>query len=579
MNKEVHGESRVLEKTLDSLDVRRKAPTGVFVLLLILYFASAVIVSLTAGSKSVVMLGDYPVNVYTFAGVLSSVSNLCIVLMVIFCGMPGFVVSVVVLLLQIPMMLMGIIFKGNLTSLPGIFGNLLTIIVIFVIHVSKMKVEKYQHRLREQATTDLLTGLPNAFAITELINELIKRNRSFAAVTIDINNFKSINDTMGFDVGNKVLIEIASRWRKLADEGLTGTTDFISRMSGDEFVLVIRDHKSDEDVLKSIKQYRGLLRDKICVDGYEIFADASFGYAIYPDDAPERDILVTASVAAMKEIKRINNSEHILRFSSDLLKNQNTLEEDNKVRYALEHDLVGFQLQPQFDMEHKLRGFEALARMKDADGNPVSPGEFIPSAERTGLIDTLDLTVYRKSALLFGELIRKTGADITLSINASVKHLMKSNFADEIRYIMKISGIPAAQLEIEITESILIESAEKAAECLNELEEMGLRIAIDDFGTGYSSLSYLNSFPSDVLKIDKSFIDRMNESDSSQKYVEAIITLAHVLDLEVIAEGVEEQAQLETLRGIHCDIIQGFLWGRPLSQEDAKALVEKEFSA
>ncbi len=147
--------------------------------------------------------------------------------------------------------------------------------------------------------------------------------------------------------------------------------------------------------------------------------------------------------------------------------------------------------------------------------------------------------------------------------------MMKADFIDEIRELLENGSIPAHQLEIEITESIFIESAEKAAHILTKLKEMGLRIAIDDFGTGYSSLSYLNSFPSDILKIDKSFIDDMNAGVTSQKYVEAIISLAHVMDLEVIAEGVEEPEQLETLRRINCDYIQGYIWGRPLSREEA----------
>jgi len=549
----------------------------VFILLLLLYLASAVLISLTAGSQKVMMFGDNPVKVYTIAGIFSSVSNLCIVLMVIFCGKPGFISSVIVLVLQIPMMLMGIVLQGNLTSLPGIFGNVLTVIVVFVIFFSNRKVEEYQLRMLEQATTDLLTGLPNGFASTALINELIRRNEPFAAVTIDINQFKSINDTMGFDVGNKVLVELASRWRKLAEEGLSGTTDFITRLNGDEFSLVIRNYGSKEAVERSVKQYERVLSDKIRIDGYEIFASASFGYALYPDDSAERDILLSYSVTAMKEIKRINSSEHILRFRQDLLKERELMVIDNKVRQALESDLVEFRLQPQYGMSHQLRGFEALARMKDGEGNVISPAEFIPAAERIGMIDSLDLMVYRKSAAFIGRLIRETGADITLSLNASVKHLMKSGFAEEVRSLLRSSGIPAKQLEIEITESIWIESAEKAAECLRELKDMGIRIAIDDFGTGYSSLSYLNSFPSDLLKIDKSFIDKMNAGESSQRYVQAIISLAHVLDLEVIAEGVEEQEQLETLKGIGCDYIQGYLWGKPLLQGDAEILVKDLF--
>ena len=562
----------ILEKTLERLAKRRKAPVYVFVLLLLLYLASAIIVRLTAGSQDVVMLGGNPLYIYTFAGVFSSVSNLCVVLMVIFCGKLGYIVSVIVLLGQFPMMLVGIL-HGNLSSLPGLFANVLTLIVVVVIYLTNRKIEEYQYKMQEQATTDVLTGLPNGFASSALINELIRRNSPFSNATININNFKIINDTMGFEIGNKVLLEISSKWRKIADEGLSGTLDFVSRINGDEFSLVVRGYDSIEDVEKTIKKYESVLEEKMLIDGYEVFVNASFGYAAFPLDATEFNTLINYSVAAMKEIKRINSSEHILRFTPELLKDKKSLVIDNKIRYALENDMIGFNLQPQYDMSHKLRGFEALARMKDNEGNSISPVEFIPAAERLGMIDSLDLMVYRKSAIFIGELIRETGSDITLSINASVKHLMKSGFAQEIRSLLEDSGIPPKQLEIEITESILIESAEKAADCLNELKDMGIRIAIDDFGTGYSSLSYLNSFPSDILKIDKSFIDKMNDSDSSEKYVEAIISLAHVLDLEVIAEGVEEPEQLKTLSNIHCDYIQGFIWGKPLTQDEAEKLL------
>ncbi|MBP5332126.1 MAG: EAL domain-containing protein [Lachnospiraceae bacterium] len=572
-NSDATEETRILEKTLDSLATRRDSHMGIYVLLLILYIVSAVTVSLTAGSQKVIMLAGNPVSVYTFAGTISSVSNLCIVLMVVICGKLGFITSVAVLLIQCPMLIAGIVVKGNYTSIPGIFGNALTIVAIIVIYFKNRTLDKSQKKLREQATTDILTGLPNGFAGTELLDELVKRDKPFALTTIDINGFKSINDTFGFDIGNKALVEIASRCKKIVDEGLSGTLDFLSRINGDEFSLVIRDYKTDEDIVKTIKTYENAICGKLCIEGYEFSVNASFGYAVYPFDTNTRDSLISFSVAAMKEIKGINSSEHIMHFTPDLLQSQSSLMMDNMVRDALEKDMVYFNLQPQYDMDHKLRGFEALARMKDVDGNIISPAEFIPAAERTGLIDSLDSKVYRKAVPFFGELIKKSGADIVLSINTSVKHLMKIGFVGEIRELINECGISADRLEIEITESIMIESPEKASDCLNELKNMGLRIAIDDFGTGYSSLSYLNSFPSDTLKIDKSFIDKMNMNDSSQKYVEAIISLAHVMDFRVIAEGVEEPEQLETLRRIGCDFIQGYIWGRPLPAEEAEKLV------
>ena len=572
----VKTEKGILEKTLDDLSMRKYAPAGVFVVLLLLYFVFAYAVSTFAGSDEVVFFGEHPLHAYTFAGMLSSTANLCIILMVTLCGKPGFVASVIVLLVQIPMMLTGIFVRGNYTSLPGIVGNFMTIVVIIAIRNFDRKVEKYQKRMVEQATTDILTGLPNGFAVTELMNKLIEQGEPFANVIININGFKTINDTMGFDMGNKVLIEVASRWRKIAEENLSGTTDFISRINSDEYTLVIRGYKSVEDIETSIQQYEDAISGKISVEGYDFVVTASYGFALFPEDANDRDTLINYSVAAMGEIKRQKASRHVLRFTPELIKELDLHLMDNKVREAIEIDSIYFNLQPQYDMNHKLRGFEALARMKDTDGNFISPGDFIPSAERMGLIDNVDLSVYKKASAFFGELLEKSGADITLSLNVSVKHLLKSDFLYEVMEIVKDNRIPTSQLEIEITESIMIDSAQRALDCLNELKKMGIKIAIDDFGTGYSSLSYLNSLPADILKIDKSFIDVMNSSESSQEYVEAIISLAHVLKYEVIAEGVEEQDQLDTLKNIGCDYIQGFFWGRPLPKEEAEALVMNE---
>ena len=294
---------------------------------------------------------------------------------------------------------------------------------------------------------------------------------------------------------------------------------------------------------------------------------------MYPDDADNKDSALSYANAAMKEIKRANSSNHILRFTPELLKAEKTLEVENKIRYALENDLIFCNLQPQFDMEHKLRGFEALARMKDKDGTVISPGDFIPVAEDVGLIDKIDSQVFRRAAAFLSEQVKKTGTKITMSVNVSARHMMKNDFVEEVKQIIAESGVPAAQIEIEITESVMIDSAEKALGVIDQLKAFGVMIAIDDFGTGYSSLSYLNKFPANLLKIDKSFIDRMNLSDSSKQYVAAIISIGHILGFEVISEGAEEESQLVTLREIECDYIQGFVWGRPLPVEEAEKLV------
>ena len=438
---------------------------------------------------------------------------------------------------------------------------------------SRLSNYRMVEHLKRISYTDRLTGIPNRLACTELVGDLIRHGEPFTFVSVDINSFKSINSSMGFGAGNRVLTEIAARWKAIVDSGLSGTQDFVARMGGDEFALVIRDSRSPEEVLKTIRQYESVLGNRLTVDDCDFYITASFGYAAFPEDAATSDSLLSYAAAAMFEVKRINSSAHILRFTQDLVKEERTLEIERKLRRALEEDTVCYQLQPQFDLDHRLRGFEALARMKDADGTPISPGEFIPVAEKVGLVDKVDATVFRKAAMFIGDLIRKTGADIILSVNVSVRHLMKNDFLDEVREILESSGLPYDRLEIEITESIMIDSAEKARSCIEELHKMGIRIAIDDFGTGYSSLSYLYTFPANLLKIDKAFIDRINAGDSSEQYVAAIISIGHIMGFEVISEGVEEEQQLASLRANGCDFIQGYIWGRPLPPEEAEKLV------
>ena len=438
---------------------------------------------------------------------------------------------------------------------------------------SKLSSHKMLEHLKKISYTDRLTSIPNRFACTDVITHLIRTRSAFSVVSADINGFKSINDSMGFEAGNAVLKEIASRWIKIAKENMSGNKDLIARMGGDEFAFVIKGDYSEEQIMRIISQYEEALNKRVNIDGQDIFVTASFGYSTYPDDARTSDSLISDASAAMREVKRLNSSNHILHFTSDMLRPKRSLVIENKLRTALENDGIFFHLQPQFDMEHKLYGFEALARMKDESGNFISPGEFIPVAEKVGLVDKVDAVVFRKAAAFIGNIIKNTGKEIVLSVNVSVRHLMKKDFTEEVRSILSESGMPANLLELEITESIMIESADKALKCISELCEMGINIAIDDFGTGYSSLSYLNKFPANLLKIDKSFIDKMNDSDSSKQYVAAIISIGHIMGFKVISEGVEKDTQFQTLKDIGCDLIQGYIWGKPMPAEQAEKLI------
>ena len=559
-----------IEQSVNKLE----ASIFLYFLLLVLFFVTTVLVGKIARSNGFFVFAGTRTPITSFAGVFSSLSNICVILLVVFFKKKGFITSLILLLPQLPMLIYRIFVNHTYSSVSGLFTNVFTVIAVILLYANNVKVERYQVKLREQAVTDRLTGLPNRYATNELVTGLISRNEHFALVSVDLNNFKSINDTMGHNTGNLLLEMIAKRWEDAAESGLSGTNDIISRQGGDEFTLIVRNYESDKELQNTVEFYANLIEKKLTVEGCDFFITASFGYAEFPKDADNIDSLFSHADAAMYDVKRKNSSNHIRRFTPDLMNNEeHTLETERKIRFALENNNIFFNLQPQYDINHKLRGFEALARMKDSAGNNISPGEFIPVAEKVGLIDKVDVSVFRNAANFFGELIKKTGTDITLSVNVSVRHMMKNDFIEELKDIIKSSGVPANQLEIEITESIMIDSAEKALQCINTIKSMGIKIAIDDFGTGYSSLSYLNKFPADLLKVDKSFIDKMNSSDSSKQYVAAIISIGHIMNFEVISEGVEEDAQLDTLKSIGCDFIQGYIWGKPLPPDIAEELV------
>ena len=316
-----------------------------------------------------------------------------------------------------------------------------------------------------------------------------------------------------------------------------------------------------------------MLEKKITIDDCDYYLTACFGYSFFPEDSDVIENIYLFSDAALHEVKKAGSGSRISRFTPDVLNFERTLEIERKIRTALNSDKIFFNLQPQYDINHNLRGFEALARMKDDDGSFISPVDFIPVAEKTGLVDRIDMRVFELSMEFLDKITRETGTEIMMSVNVSVRHLMKNTFIEDIKNILKAHNIAPERVEIEITESIMIDSAEKALQRINEIKAMGMKVAIDDFGTGYSSLSYLNNFPSDLLKIDKAFIDQMNMSESSKQYVAMIISIGHILHLKVISEGVESPDQVEVLKKIGCDYIQGFVWGKPMPPEEAGRLV------
>lgn len=562
-----------IDKTLKNLSLNKEAPKSAFILLVLLYTITSVLTTRTSVMQGSIAIGDQMIKYNSFTGVFSMLGYICIICLVMLFRKVGYIVSMAAIILQSPLMIFNIFVRGNLHSLPGLFSSVLIIGAISIIHFNYKKVLNYQQSIREQAVTDRITGLPNRFACNELLTDFQRRGEPFVLVSVDLNDFKSINDTMGHDTGDQVLREVARRWKDLANSLSTETVDFVARNSGDEFMIVISEYPSVKEIENTINAYREVLEKKITIDDCDYYLTACFGYSFFPEDSDVIENIYLFSDAALHEVKKAGSGSRISRFTPEVLSFERDLEIERKIRTALNSDKIFFNLQPQYDINHNLRGFEALARMKDDDGSFISPADFIPVAEKTGLVDRIDMRIFELSMEFLEKVTRETGTEVMMSVNVSVRHLMKNTFIEDIKNILKAHNIAPERVEIEITESIMIDSAEKALQRINEIKAMGMKVAIDDFGTGYSSLSYLNNFPSDLLKIDKAFIDQMNMSESSKQYVAMIISIGHILHLKVISEGVESPDQVEVLKKIGCDYIQGFVWGKPMQPEEAGRLV------
>ena len=552
--------------------INKKLSWVFFVLLLMLYIISTVLVSVTSRSGGSLTIFGHHVPYHTITGALSSTANLCTVFLVVFFGIPGFITSLTMVLAQFPALVVSLFVRHNYMSIAGFFSNNLILCSILLLYINNRKIERYQCEMQEYTTTDMLTKLPNRLACHMYLEELVRCNASFAIAILNLNHFKNIKSTMGQAVGDDVLAEIASRLKAVSSTGKSSTRIYIAYNGSDEFTLIIRSYNKDK-LLTILENYQSAVSKPITISGCEYFITSRVGYAEYPHDAKNIESLYTCALIAMTNARNHADKNYILGFTSDMYSQERELETERKIRDSLKEDRLHFYLQPQYDISHNLRGFEVLARIFNPDGTIVNPSEFIPVAEKVGLIDSIDNAVFKESAQFLSDLIRRTNTDIIFSVNVSVRHLMKKNFINEVKEILDSADIPANRIEIEITESIMINSIDEALNSINELKGLGLNIAIDDFGTGYSSLSYLNNFPSDIIKIDKSFIEKITFGNSHKQYVAAIISIGHIMNFKVVAEGVETAEELEILRSIGCDYVHGFYWGVPMPPEEAEKLV------
>lgn len=431
---------------------------------------------------------------------------------------------------------------------------------------------------RAEGLLDALTGLPNRLLFNDRLDTVIREaNRTgecFALLFVDLDRFKTINDTLGHAVGDQVLLTTTQRLRSTVR-----ASDTVARYAGDEFVVILRHIVKNEDVLRIAEKIVQVMGAPLRIDdGTELQVTASIGVSFFPDDAPDADTLLKHADEAMYAAKSLGRNNYQIFEGSAEQSQQQNLALKSGLRHAEHKGELRVFYQPQVDaVTEDIVGMEALVRWEHPELGFIGPGFFIPLAEETGLIVSIGEWVLRAACRHAQEWERRFGLGLRLGVNLSAVQLMQPNLLEVVSAALDESGLEANLLEMEITESISIKAAPNLVENLQGLHRLGVRIAIDDFGTGAASLDYLRKLPADRIKIDQSFVRNIGVDPDDEAIVRATIEMAHRLKRGVVAEGVETEQHMEFLRANHCDELQGYLFCRPLPQPAfEKLLLERQ---
>ena len=434
----------------------------------------------------------------------------------------------------------------------------------------KRESEEY---IRYIASHDELTGLLNRRAGIEALESNIDLEMDCAVIFVDLDNFKRINDTLGHGFGDNILIQISKRFKELAGRFRQVT---LSRFGGDEFLFIIYDLDKEfrmGDICNAILEE---IRHPFYIDAKHIYITASMGIAVFPEDGKDKITLLKNADAAMYSAKERGRNRYQFFNSKIGEAISRKADIEMNLRNAVEFDEFELCYQPQHSLvDGEITGFEALLRWENAHIGRVSPLEFIKVAEETGQIIEIGRWVFEQALAKAEHLCNGFSKCKKVGINISATELEEESFVDNIKAKIAEYGAGFSKnIEIEITENVLMKDFERNSKILEELSAMGFKIALDDFGTGYSSFSYLQSLPVDTLKIDKAFIDNINVSEKGSSVVEGIIRLAHGMKMNVIAEGVEDKEQLEFLKRAGCDIVQGYYYSKPMKEDELEDYIE-----
>lgn len=445
--------------------------------------------------------------------------------------------------------------QGELTHYLGIFAD-----------ISRSK--ESEERIRYLTQYDALTGLANRSLVIDRVEQAIayarRAQRLVGVMLLDIDRFKLINDSLGHVTGDAVLKAIADRL-----SGWIRPGDTVARLGGDEFMLVMPDLALENDVADLARKILGIVSAPMPLDGQELVVTASLGVALFPKDGESAAALLMNADAAMYRAKELGRNSVQFYASEMNARMLERLELESGLRRAIEGKEFLLYYQPKVELTHgQVVGAEALIRWHHPAKGMVSPCDFIPLAEETGMIIPIGEWVINTACRQLKSWQIEGFSDIVLSVNLSGRQFQQGNIVDLVAQALRANDLQAQYLELEVTESATMQNPEQAIDTLRRLKGIGVRISLDDFGTGYSSLNYLKRFPIDTLKIDQSFVRDITSDPEDAAIAIAVITLAHSLNHHVIAEGVESEAQLSFLRRYHCDQMQGFYFSRPLPAEE-----------
>ncbi|QZY56497.1 GGDEF domain-containing response regulator [Crassaminicella profunda] len=436
--------------------------------------------------------------------------------------------------------------------------------------------KRYEEMIKYQAFYDSLTGLPNRLLLKERmaleISHAKQTKQKLGLMYLDLDRFKLINDTLGHDIGDKLLKEIANRLKRCVRQD-----DTVARIGGDEFVVLLPGINRGENIGKIANKILKAIREPVIIDDHELYLTISIGVTIYPDDGEMEETLLTNADVAMYRAKEKGKNNFQLYTSALNDKALERLAMENSLRRALEYKEFVVYYQPKVNAKtEEVIGTEALIRWQHPNWGLVPPQKFIPIAEETGLIVPIGEWVLRTACVQNKALQNAGFPPLTVAVNLSARQFELQDLTKMVSGILEETGLEPQYLELEITESIAMQNIDHTLKMINELKTMGVKFAIDDFGTGYSSLSQLNSFSINKLKIDRSFVSKIDGEKGNSIIASTVLALGKSLELGVVAEGVETKEQVDFFKENECDEMQGYYFGRPMPNEEFEKFYNKK---